>query len=126
VRRLVLDARLFLAWFEPEGAGGAMRREYEAGSLTIVAPRTFRADVLALLARRDGWPADRLPSVATQLDLLRFDFGEPTTASLARWIARGLAADRAAYPALAADLDLDLATEDPELRRIATTLVIGS
>jgi predicted nucleic acid-binding protein len=126
VRRLVLDAPLFLAWFEPDGAGQSLRREYEAGSLTVVAPRTFRADVLALLARRDGWPADRLPSVATELDRLRFDLREPATASLATWIARGLGADRAAYPALATDLDLRLATDDPELRRIASSLVIGS
>jgi predicted nucleic acid-binding protein len=122
MRRLVLDARLFLEWFAPEGAGRSMRREYEAGALAVAAPRSLPADVLGLLAGREGWPLERLPEVAAQLDRLAFELHEPTSGSLARWISRGLPPDRAAYPALAADLDLRIATADPELARVASSL----
>jgi predicted nucleic acid-binding protein len=123
VRRIVLDAPLLLTWFGSDGGGRDMRRAYEAGSVAVVAPRSLPADVLALLARRDGWSGARLASAAAQLDLLGFDLRQPTATGLATWLARGLPVDRAAYPALAAELELPLATSDPELARIAGPLV---
>jgi predicted nucleic acid-binding protein len=38
-------------------------------------------------------------------------------------VAKGLPADRAAYPALAASLDLRLATDDARLRQAAAPLI---
>lgn len=124
MRQIVLDAPLLLTWFAPDGDGRELRREYEAGSLTIVAPRSLPADVLALVARARGSSSRRLAAVADQLDRLGFDLRQPTTASLAAWLAEGLTADRAAYPALAASLDLRLATNDPDLARVAAPLVL--
>ena len=124
MRQVVLDAPLLLSWFVPDGDGRELRREYEAGTLTIVAPRSLPADLLALVARGGGSSPDLLAAAAEQLDRLGFDLRQPTAGSLAPWIALGLGADRAAYPALAASLDVRLATNDPELARIAAPLLV--
>lgn len=125
MRRLVVDAPLLLSWFSPNGAGRALRAEYEAGDLAIVAPTALPADMLELIARRGHASADRLGRIAMELDRLGFELRPPMTGSLSTWLAKGLPAHRAAYPALAATLDLRLATNDPELARIAAPLVVG-
>lgn len=124
MRRLVIDAPLLLSWFSPNGAGRALRTEYEAGDLAVVAPVGLPADVLELIARRGAASADRLGRIAMELDRLGFELRSPRIGSLSAWLAKGLPANRAAYPALAATLDLRLATNDPELARIAAGLVV--
>lgn len=126
MKRLVLDAASFLDWFAPDGSGRALRAQYEAGSLAILAPRSFPADVLGLLARREPWPTEGLQSIAAEIDLVGFELRDPATTDLATWIANGLRPDRAAYPALASTLGLRLATNDPDLARVAAALVDGA
>lgn len=125
MRRLVIDAEMLLGWFAADGAGRELRDEYEAGALTVVAPRGIVADALALLARRPGWTPERLERAAVELGRLGIEVHDPPAGELARWIARGLSADRAAYAAVAAVLDLRLATDDPTLRETAATLATG-
>lgn len=119
MKRLVVDAATLLTWFDPGGAGREMRAEYEAGQLTVLAPRTIVADAIALLASRPGWTADRLERAATELLRLGLELHEPPVSALARYVAAGLPADRAAYPALAASRDLRLATDDARLLQVA-------
>lgn len=126
MRRLVIDAGTLLAWFEPDGEGRRLRTDYEAGQLAVVAPSSIVTDVLARLAERPGWTAERLERVANELVRLGLELHEPPIAAVALWLARGLDPARAAYPALAASLDLRLATADDELRNVAAPLVIGS
>jgi predicted nucleic acid-binding protein len=125
VRRVVLDVGVLLSWFDADGPGRTIRAEYEAGQLTVVAPRTIVADALGVLAHRPGWAADRLERAATELGRLGLELRDPPVADVARYVARGLPADRAAYPALAAALDLRLETNDPRLRSAAGA-IIGS
>jgi predicted nucleic acid-binding protein len=125
VRRFVIDAATLLSWFDADGAGREMRADYEAGQLTVLAPRTIVADAIALLATRSGWTADRLERAATELQRLGLELHDPPVAELARYISKGLPADRAAYPALAASLDLRLATDDARLRQVAASLIGG-
>ena len=123
MRRVVLDVGVLLSWFDADAPGRALRGEYEAGQLTVVAPRTIVADALGALAGRPGWAADRLERAATELGRLGLELRDPPVADLARYVARGLPADRAAYPALAEALDLRLETDDPRVRSAAGPLV---
>ena len=123
MRRVVLDAASLLSWFDADGSGRTTRAEYEAGQLAVVAPRTIVADVLGLLARRPGWDTDRLERVAIELGRIGLELHDPPPADVARYVARGLPADRAAYPALAAARDLRLTTDDPQLTNAAATLI---
>jgi predicted nucleic acid-binding protein len=123
VRRVVLDAGALLTWFEPDGAHGGLRTEYEAGTLTVIGPRHLVADALGALASRDRAPAERLVRVAGELHRLGLLLQDPPVSELATWLAKGLPAHRAAYPALAASLEVPLVTDDPELLRIATGLL---
>jgi predicted nucleic acid-binding protein len=125
MRRLVIDAGTLLSWFGASGARSEMRGEYESGQLTVVAPRTIVADALAQLAQRPGWTADRLERAATELQRLGLVLQDPPVAELARYVAKGLPADRAAYAALAQSLDLRLATDDAALREAAGPLIAG-
>jgi predicted nucleic acid-binding protein len=121
MKHLVADAGVILAWFEPGSPRRAMRDEYEAGGSTVHAPRGLIADALEMLAAR-GMDADRLGRVATELARLGLELHDPPVDDVARWIARGLPAGRAAYAALAAASELRLVTDDPELRRVAPAL----
>lgn len=123
MRRIVLDVGLLLSWFGPDADARRVRDEYAAGELAIVAPSGIVGDALALLARRPGWDEQRLQRAAIELTRLGFELGDPAPADLATWIARGLPPDRAAYAALAAGLDLPLATTDADLRRIGSELL---
>jgi predicted nucleic acid-binding protein len=125
MRRLVIDAGTLLSWFDAGGEGRSMRAEYEAGQLTVVAPRTIVADALGQLAQGPGWTGERLERAATELQRLGLELHDPPVAELASWVAKGLAADRAAYPALAESLDLRLATDDAALRQVAAPLIRG-
>jgi len=123
MRRIVVDDGTLLSWFETDGAGRSMRAEYEAGQLTVVAPRTIVADVIGRLAQRAGWTSQRLERAAAELQRIRLELQDPPVAELARYVARGLPADRAAYAALAAALDLRLVTADRRLRDTAAALI---
>jgi predicted nucleic acid-binding protein len=118
-----MDAGALLAWFEPDAPRRGLRAEYEAGALSVMAPRHLAADALALLARERGFGPDRLTAVAAELGRLGFELADPPITELARWLAKGLPADRAAYPALATAHELPLVTDDPELRRVAKTVL---
>ena len=117
MRRVVADAGAIAAWF-PDGQG-ALRGDYEAGTLTIVGPRSLPHDLVAELAARAGTDADLLARLATEVDRLGFDLRDLPSSALAGWIARGLDTRRASYAALAEELDLTLVTDDEALRRAA-------
>jgi len=114
VRRLVLDAHAFLAWFGPNAPGSALRAEYEAGQLRVIVPTSFELDVLEGAARA-GWSAQRLTRLAVELRHLKFEPLAPPSGELAAWLARGLTGGQAAYAALASAHDLPLAASDSAL-----------
>jgi len=123
MRRVVLDAVALLSWFEPDGAHRALRVEYEAGTLAVLGPRHLVADVLGAVSSRKGLSADRLARVGAELHRLGLQLQDASMVELAPWLAKGLPAHRAAYPALAASLEVPLVTDDPELRRVAAGLL---
>lgn len=122
MRRVVVDAGVILSWFGADSSHRSLRAEYEAGGVVIVAPRTIVADALAMLARRDGWTAERLARAGDELERLGLELADPPLEELARWMARGLDRSQAATAALAASLGLPLATGDADLRRVAAVL----
>jgi len=123
MRRVVLDAGAFLTWFEPDGAHRALRAEYEAGNLTVIGPRHLAADALGMVASREGVPAERLARIGAELHRLGLQLQDPPVSELAAWLAKGLPAHIAAYPALASSLEVPLVTDDPELQRVAAGLL---
>ena len=114
MKRLVVDAGVVASWFRPDGAGRHLREEYEAGTLTLVGPPGLPDDILAHLP---SIAEDRLARIGSELRRLGFDLQRPATADLAHWVSRGLPPHRAAYAALASQLDLTLATDDAEMLR---------
>lgn len=123
MKRVVLDAGTLLSWFAPDGAHRALRTDYEAGTLAIIGPRHLVADALGAVASREDVPADRLARVGAELHRLGLQLQDPPTSELVPWLTKGLPAHRAAYPALAASLEVPLVTDDPELRRVASGLL---
>ena len=121
-RRVVVDAGAVLSWFEADGSGAAMRRDYEAGELTALAPRRLHEDLLAAIAARAG-ARDRLGRIAIELPRLGIVLEDPPLPAVADWIARGLDAGVAPYAALAERLDVRLVSSDPRLLRGASGLV---
>lgn len=114
MKRLVLDAGAVAAWFV--GGHGGLRTEYEAGSLSVIGPRQLPRDLLGELAQRTGADADTLAAMGVEIERLGFELRDPPTQELARWLADGLDAGRAAYAALATTLDVTLVTDDEALR----------
>ena len=124
MRRLVVDAGVLLGWFEAEGPHRALRAEYEAGTLAVIGPRGLIADALGTLAER-GTPPDRLTRIGAELQRIGLQLQDPPMEALATWLGKGLSAGRAAYPALAASLEIPLVTDDPELHRVAAAIPRG-
>lgn len=122
MKRVVLDASAFLAWFGQD-ADHRLRDEYEAGTLTVLVPTGFHVSVLEAAARR-GWAPDRLRALAPLIARAGLEEHDPRTDELARWLARGLSAPQAASAAVAEGLDAPLVSADPELRRAAATLLL--
>jgi predicted nucleic acid-binding protein len=123
VRRVVADSAIVLAWFtDPTGPARLIRREYEDGELTIVAPRSLPLEIIEAAARSTGWPVERLARLAAAVEQLAFEFRDPPSSELAAWLARGLGGPDAAYAALASALDIPLVTTDEELLRTAGTV----
>jgi predicted nucleic acid-binding protein len=123
MQRLVVDAGTVLSWFDADGAGAEMRRQYAAGGFAAVAPSRLHGDILAELTRRSDLPPDRLASVAAELPRAGIELHEPPLSLLAGWLARGIEPEVAPYAALAESLDLRLVTTDPRLLRGASSLV---
>jgi hypothetical protein len=115
VRALVADPATLADWFTEDAA--PLRAEYEAGSLRLVEPRSVAADLVAELAVRTGASPDVLGAIAEEVDRLGFELRDPATRDIARWVASGLDARRAAYAAVAEADDLPLATMEDDLRR---------
>jgi predicted nucleic acid-binding protein len=124
VKRIVIDAVALLTWFDGTGPHRSLRADYEAGALTVLAPRHLVADVLGELAARDEPAPDRLARIAGELQRLGVQLQDPPVAELAGWLAQGLDPRRAAYAALAASLDVPLAAADADLRRVAADLLL--
>ncbi|MGH2429327.1 MAG: PIN domain-containing protein [Candidatus Limnocylindria bacterium] len=127
MKRLVLDASVVLKWFTADGerhleAARSLRAEYEAGRLTVIAPRLLWTELLEATARATGWPSDRLVRVAAEIDRLGFELRDPPVTELAGWVARGLTGAEAAYAAVASADELSLVTDDERLLRLAATV----
>ena len=118
-----MDAGVLLAWFDPASPHRALRSEYEAGALAVIAPPELVADAMGALARRTGWPEERLATVGGELSRLGIQLQAPPLQDLAHWLAKGLAPSSAACAALAARLEVPLVTDDPDLRRAAPGLL---
>lgn len=125
MRRIVVDTATVLSWFDADGPGAEMRRDYEAGAFLALAPRRLPTDLLAALAVRSTWPSDRLARVAVELPNLGIQLHDPPLPLVASWLARGLDAETAPYAALAESLDVPLVASDPRLTRTAVTLIAG-
>lgn len=125
MRRVVLDAGALLGWFDSASPHRSLRTEYEAGVLAVIGPRGVVAEALGTLAER-GVAPDALARIGTELQRIGLQLQDPPIESLAAWLAKGLAPGRAAYPALAASLEVPLVTDDPELRRLTATVLQGS
>ena len=122
MRRAVVDAGVLLGWFDAASPHRSLRTQYEAGTLAVIGPRGLVADVLGMLTER-GVPPERLRLIATELQRIGLQLQDPPISELATWLASGLKSHRAAYPALAASLEVPLVTDDPELRRAAATIL---
>lgn len=123
MKRLVIDAGALVGWFDGTGEHRALRTEYEAGTVTLIAPRGVVADALGILAAR-GVGQEPLARIGAELQRIGIQLQDPPMEALARWLTRGLHPDRAAYPALAESLEVPLVTDDPELRRVAAAVVL--
>ena len=125
MRRVVVDAGALLGWFDAASPHRTFRTEYEAGTLAVIAPRGLVADALGILAERGDVPPDRLARIGAELHRIGLQLQDPPVPELTAWLAKGLAPHRAAYPALAATLEIPLVTDDRELRRIAAGIPQG-
>jgi hypothetical protein len=121
VKRVVVDAGILLAWFQAGSPHRALRADYEAGKLAVIGPRALIADALGTLAER-GMPPDRLARIGAELQRIGLQLQDPPMEALAMWLGKGLPPGRAAYPALAASLEIPLVSDDPELGRVAAAI----
>ena len=121
MRRVVIDAATFVAWFSGEGEAASLRREYEAGQLGVMIPSSFVPDVLGAVAGL-GWPRDRIGRLGDLLDKIGFDVRDPSREGLARWLGGGITPAQAAYAALAEETERPLVAGNPQLARRARAL----
>ena len=122
MKRVVLEARAFLAWFSPSNPSRTLRAEYEAGLLRVHAPTMFPLHVLEVAAGIEGLSRDRLAELAGEVDRLGFALQDPPAAELAIWLTSGLSGVHAQYAALATYLDIPLVTTDADLLRQASNV----
>jgi predicted nucleic acid-binding protein len=120
---VVLDASVVLKWFVGEQRRSVeardIRREYEAGRLSVVVPSLLFLELLNVAGRRWRWDEGSLLELAGALEDLLFDFGEPELRSVASWVARGLTAYDAVYVALAEERGHALVTDDETIVALA-------
>jgi predicted nucleic acid-binding protein len=124
VTEAVLDASVVLKWFAQTPERGqaearALRDDYQAGRLAVVVPALCFLELLNVAGRRWRWDEPALAELADALDDLLFELAEPELARVAAWVARGLAADDAAYVALAEERTVPLVTDDEVILKVA-------
>jgi predicted nucleic acid-binding protein len=124
LREVVLDASVVLKWFHREGevhaeAAGALRGDFEAGELRVIAPPILWLEIINVAARRWRWDSSQLEALAASLSELGFELVEPEPEAIARWAGRGLTAYDAAYVALAARIGGVVVSNDATMRRHA-------
>lgn len=124
---VVLDASVVLKWFRARGeanvsAARALRVDYEAGTLTVLAPSLLRLELINVAARRWQLAERRLLELAQAVGDLGFQLVEPPLESVARWSARGLTAYDAAYVAVAEATGAPLVTDDELILSVASGL----
>lgn len=127
MREAVLDASVVLKWFHSRGeahagAAQALREEFEAGELRIVAPPLLWLEIINVAARRWRWDASKLEALATSLPELGFELVEPEPEAIARWAGRGLTAYDAAYVAVAEETGVPVITDDAQICQVAEDL----
>jgi predicted nucleic acid-binding protein len=127
LREVVLDASVVLKWFHREGevhagAAGALRGNFEAGELRVIAPPLLWLEIINVAARRWRWDAPQLEALAASLLELGFELVEPEPETIARWAGRGLTAYDAAYVAVAEETGAPVITDDAQICRLATGL----
>jgi predicted nucleic acid-binding protein len=122
----VLDSSVVIKWFAAEQRGSSEARElrsnYEAGHLSVIAPDLLFLEILNAAGRRWRWSEEALLELASALEDLSFEVGEPELQLVGSWVARGLTACDAAYVALAEERDLVLVTDDDDILRLAPDL----
>lgn len=124
MRTLVLDASVVLKWFAPAGEPGsaparALRREYAAGRLRVLAPSLLSLEILNVADRRWRWDEPALLELAGALEDLGFDLVDPAPELVAVWAARGLTAYDAAYVAVAEERRVPLVSDDRTILEVA-------
>jgi len=126
VKEYVLDASVLLGWFAAEGEAseGArrLRREFEAGQLSVIVPPPIHLEILNVAGRRWGWRENALGELADSLEALPLELVEPELQGVAAWVSRGLTAYDAAYVALAEGAGIPLVTEDASILAVAGTV----
>jgi predicted nucleic acid-binding protein len=127
LREAILDASVVLKWFHREGevhseAARALRGEFEAGELRVIAPPLLWLEVINVAARRWHWDSSQLEALATSLSELGFELVEPEPEAIARWAGRGLTAYAAAYVAVAEETGTPVITDDAQICRLAKEL----
>jgi predicted nucleic acid-binding protein len=127
LREVVLDASVVLKWFHREGevhaeAAAALREDFEAGELRVVAPPLLWLEIINVAARRWHWDSSQLEALAASLSELGFELVEPEPEAIARWAGRGLTAYDAAYVAVAEETGAPVITDDSEICRVASGL----
>jgi predicted nucleic acid-binding protein len=127
LREVVLDASVVLKWFPHGGevhaeAAEALRGDFEAGELRVIAPPLLWLEIINVAARRWGWDSSQLEALAASLSELGFELVEPEPETIARWAGRGLTAYDAAYVAVAEETGAPVITDDAQICRLATGL----
>lgn len=121
---VVLDASVVLKWFRADGErhlepAKSLRRKFEAGQLTVLAPPLLRLEIVNVAGRRWHWDEHTLIDLASSLEELGFEYEEPELDQVASWTARGLTAYDASYVALAEARTTTLITDDDLIVSVA-------
>lgn len=127
MNELVLDTSVVLKWFHRAGErhveqARALRAEYERGELFVRATPLLRLELINVAGRRWRWGQRALVRLALALDRLGFELVEPELVRVARWTARGLTVNDAAYVAVAETAGVPLITDDDLVLEVATDI----
>ncbi|MDQ2817659.1 MAG: type II toxin-antitoxin system VapC family toxin [Candidatus Eremiobacteraeota bacterium] len=125
----VLDASVVLKWFHVQGEAHvadarSLRADFEAGKLTVFAPRLLHLEIVNVAGRRWHWHRTSLVQLARALNALNFEMREPELYNIAKWTARGLTAYDASYVALAESEAIKLITDDDLILAVAPSAAL--